>query len=900
MGEVFDRLKAALADRYAIEREIGAGGMATVYLARDLRHNRKVALKVLRPELAAVVGAERFLAEIRTTANLQHPHILPLFDSGETDGLVFYVMPFVEGESLEERLKEERQLSVEESVRIAERVAGALQYAHEHGVIHRDVKPANILLVRGEPLVADFGIALAVSSAGGGRLTETGLSLGTPHYMSPEQASGERAADARSDVYALGCVLYEMLVGEPPHAGPTAQAVLAKILTEDARRVRQVRHTVPPHVDAVVAKALERLPADRFGSAGELQRALNEPGFRHGPELDGVTRPPGARHRSGESMRLRGARLVPWAIAAMALIAVPFGVLLGRTPAPAPVTAAVIPLELRNPTDLPLNEVGPPVALSPDGSFIVYVGPDPEGSGTALWRRPLDRLEASPIEGTQNAQRPVIAPDGRAVYFKVRASNRTANVWRSVGPEGGLAQDGPPGGTVMRLLDDGRSVVPVWQPDGTPALRLLARGEFEPSGAARQLPAFDVAPDGGLAAWSIRRGLVDSIVVGPIEAPMSVRLAEGASPTFLDDRTLAFRGSDGALFVGRLNRERTGFEAPPIAMIPDVALAGDNSAIYAFARDGTLVYLPGGAAGTSSLTWVRPDGGEEPLSSGRSGVFGGVAVSPNGRRAAVWAGSLNASGDIWIEDLANGTRSPLTTGGVSSRPAWTPDGGRVGFWVSRASSAGAGSEVRMRVVDGDAPSEFVMSVAGDAGAGELQWSSDGRSLALRLTERGNRDIWVRGPSDTTLVPFAADPRAQERGPRFSPDGKWLAYVSDRSGRDEVYVDVVPRGGARIQVSAEGGREVVWARDGSRLFYRGPDGWMMSARLVPGNPPTVGARTKLFDATPYHTNEFYTSFDVAPDGRFLLIKLDARPTRADLVIIRGWVSQALARVEEAGR
>ncbi len=221
MSDPITRLNAALEGRYAIERELGEGGMATVYLAEDLKHHRNVALKVLKPELAAIVGAERFLAEIETTANLQHPHILPLFDSGEADSYVFYVMPYVEGESLREKLDREHQLSVDEAVRLTTAVAEALQAAHEQGVIHRDIKPANILLSRGSPLVADFGIALAVSAGGGDRLTETGLSIGTPHYMSPEQAAGESHIDARSDIYSLAALLYEMLAGEPPtRAGP--------------------------------------------------------------------------------------------------------------------------------------------------------------------------------------------------------------------------------------------------------------------------------------------------------------------------------------------------------------------------------------------------------------------------------------------------------------------------------------------------------------------------------------------------------------------------------------------------------------------------------------------------------------------------------------------------------
>jgi serine/threonine-protein kinase len=270
-----DQLNSALTGRYTIERGIGEGGMATVYLARDVRHNRKVALKVLKPDLGAVVGVERFLSEIEVTANLQHPNLLPLFDSGAEDGLLFYVMPFVEGETLRARLDREKQLPVEETVRLATAVASALDYAHRRGVIHRDLKPENILLHDGQPLVADFGIALAVSNAGGDRVTQTGLSLGTPRYMSPEQATGDRVIDARTDIYSLGAVTYEMLTGEPPHTGASSQAIIARVLTERPRGIRSSRPNVPMHVEATVERALEKLAADRFESAREFADALS-------------------------------------------------------------------------------------------------------------------------------------------------------------------------------------------------------------------------------------------------------------------------------------------------------------------------------------------------------------------------------------------------------------------------------------------------------------------------------------------------------------------------------------------------------------------------------------------------------------------------------------------------
>jgi tetratricopeptide (TPR) repeat protein len=267
------RLAAALAGRYRIERELGAGGMATVWLAQDLKHDRKVAIKVLHPHLAAVVGAERFLKEIKTTANLQHPHILALHDSGDADGLLFYVMPFVGGESLRQRITRDKQLPIADAVRITSEVASALDYAHRQGVIHRDIKPENILLHDGQALVADFGIALA-PSAGGSRLTETGMSMGTPLYMSPEQALGERQLDARSDIYAVGAMLYEMLTGAPPFTGPSAQAIVAKVITEKPVPPSRLRREIPAYVEDAVLTALQKEPANRFATAGALQSAL--------------------------------------------------------------------------------------------------------------------------------------------------------------------------------------------------------------------------------------------------------------------------------------------------------------------------------------------------------------------------------------------------------------------------------------------------------------------------------------------------------------------------------------------------------------------------------------------------------------------------------------------------
>lgn len=285
-------LTAALSDRYVIQREIGAGGMAVVYLAHDRKLERDVALKVLRPELGAVLGAERFLTEIKISARLDHPHILTLIDSGDADGLLYYVLPYVRGETLREKLNREHQLGLDEAIAITKQVASALDYAHRQGLVHRDIKPENILLQEGEAMLTDFGIALAVKEAGGNRLTQTGLSLGTPQYMSPEQATGDRGVDARSDVYSLASVLYEMLAGEPPVTGASAQAMIAKLMTERPTHVRVLRDTVPQGVDDAVMKALAKTPADRFATAEELARALDAAMMRTGTAAAATTMAP--------------------------------------------------------------------------------------------------------------------------------------------------------------------------------------------------------------------------------------------------------------------------------------------------------------------------------------------------------------------------------------------------------------------------------------------------------------------------------------------------------------------------------------------------------------------------------------------------------------------------------
>jgi tRNA A-37 threonylcarbamoyl transferase component Bud32 len=470
-----DRLATAIADRYRIEAELGQGGMATVYLAADVKHDRKVALKVLKPELAAVLGADRFVQEIKTTAALQHPHILPLFDSGSVDGFLYYVMPYVEGETLRAKLDREKQLGIDEAVKITTEVADALDYAHRHGIIHRDIKPENILLHDGRPIVADFGIALALSAAAGGRMTETGLSLGTPHYMSPEQATAEKEITARSDVYSLGCVLFEMLTGNPPHTGASAQQIIMKIVTEDAQDVTALRKSVPPHVAAALAKALEKLPADRFGSAAEFGSALADPHFAErnlAVARDSSARATGWKRR----FYLASGACALLGIAALFLVLNRGGAAIGA--------------------DMSVEQHGDPVAMSPDKRWvlsIVLTNPIqyrlyPTGAGQAV---PVNW----DLEATGSFD---FFPDGHHLFVCGNAPRKAPACYRSALDGSALESLLPDSVPEGRLRPDGEAVGYAWH--GAAWVRSLADGGTRHVSWPNAFAVLRWSPD-GTAIW---------------------------------------------------------------------------------------------------------------------------------------------------------------------------------------------------------------------------------------------------------------------------------------------------------------------------------------------------------------------------------------------------------------
>ena len=591
MADVTSQLREALRDRYRLERELGQGGMATVYLAHDLKHDRNVALKVLRPDLAAVLGRARFLAEIRLTAKLDHPHILTLIDSGESDGLLWYVVPFIRGESLRQKLQREKQLGVEDALAITKQVGGALEYAHQHGVIHRDLKPENILLHEGEAMLADFGIALAVKEAGGNRLTETGLSLGTPQYMSPEQATGDRQLDARSDVYSLGAVLYEMLAGEPPHTGATVQAVIAKLLTERPTGLKTVRDTVPEGVDTAVARALVKVPADRFSSAAAFVAALAH------NDLPTQQR----------SIRTKGAHGRRWAAAGALIVLGALGIVYLRRPKSRPAAPEYRRVQLTT-----SGEAHTPV-LSPDGSQVAYAARECPDDGACVWsivvRETATGAERPIIGGLSDASIRRWSPNGLWLLYETVSPGGTYTIPRI----GGSASRLGFGPADFLASGDTALVAAGWRADKTLWLRQFAIPSSQPSESiAIQVPrgalalnSMSVAPSGrwlalgwvditgaGMISLHNRTGaMVDSL---PMNRPQSLRWVSGSNGVLLQMMPRTGPPADAALVkvavdaaTGKLGVVDTLVIAPASGSWPNYDLSADGrSLIYALAREG--------------------------------------------------------------------------------------------------------------------------------------------------------------------------------------------------------------------------------------------------------------------------------------------------------------------------
>ncbi len=837
----FLALRAALANRYRLEREVGAGGMATVYLVQDIKHDRQVALKVLRPELAAVIGAQRFLQEIKTTANLQHPHILGLIDSGETEHQLWYVMPFVEGESLRDRITREKQLPVGDAVRLAIEVASALDYAHRRGVIHRDIKPENILLHEGRVLVADFGIALAASKAGASRMTETGMSLGTPQYMSPEQAMGEREITGRSDVYSLGCVLYEMLVGEPPFTGPTAQSIAAKVLTSEPAALTTQRKTIPASVEAAVLQALEKLPADRFGSAADFSAALQNPSFNSAA----------SRTTAAGQRRSWMPHWLPWTLTLGALGFLALDRLRQQPPPPPP---HVQRFDILLPDNAAwVDESGSGIALSPDGTLLAYTGQDSTAQRW-VYLRAMDRLAPVRIPGSESGGKPFFSPDGRWVGFIAQGIVK-APVTGGV-PER-LCPTGAGGGYVNETWLESNAVV--FADGSPPGLRQCsATGEVSTLLASDSTESFNFPnglPGDRGVLFTIRRGSVERLAVLDLRSH-SVKSLDlpGTDPRYVASGHVVYASPDGVIRAVGFDPKTLSISGEPVVIAEGVRIGSAGTAMMAVSRTGTIV-----AAGTTvtrrALELVDRSGRAERLYS-RLGEFLDPRFSPDGRRIAVSVGP-----DIWLLDRLQGALTRLSFDSTASRPVWSHDGRQVAY----VRQIGAKVDVRFVNADGSAPAESLLAMPG-FGLWEVLFAPDGHSLIVRTTGGpSNRDLW-RVQLDSARQPLALlRGPADEVSPTMSPDGRWLAYASNESGRYEVYVRSFPDLTGRYLVSLEGGTVPAWSPRGGELFYRsGPALWAAEVRTNPSFE--VLRRTVLFSNVDYVSDATHQGYDVTPDGQ----------------------------------
>jgi len=845
--------------------------MATVYLAQDLRHHRKVALKVLRPELAAVIGAERFLHEITTTANLQHPHILGLHDSGQVDGTVFYVMPFVEGESLRDRLTREKQLPVDDAVRIAREVAGALDYAHRHGVIHRDIKPENILLHDGSALVADFGIALAASRTGGSRMTETGMSLGTPHYMSPEQAMGERTLDARTDIYALGCVLYEMLSGEPPFTGPTAQAIVARVVTEEPRPLTLQRKTIPLHVEAATLAALAKLPADRFATAAEFADALTEGARATRQRVVPSTAQPSVHPSVRQSVLITGLALTailaawgwlrPGVKPEVARFAVEFG-------------------------DAYTDSDGEP-AISPDGRSFIYSSAD-----GALTLRRQGGLETTRIPGSANGWSPFFSPDGSTLGFMTGfpgdlklvtlASGAVTTIVRdSVISYGGSWSDD---GWIYYTAGLGRTLMRI-RPSGESA-ELVLRAESTRDEFALRAPF--VLPGGRqllLTIWR-QRGPPDIALLELGSASPRV-VTQGLKAWYLPSGHLIIARGNGSVAAVRFTPKSGDVKGQAVELIDGVKTNSGGIPFFAISASGTVLYSA--TQRTSRLVRVQPTGQVSLVDPSWIGELGWPSLSPDGSRLAV-SNLVGGRREVWVKALDTGPFFRVAAAGSQNyRPFWSRDGRSVGF----VSDLGGLSGLYQTAADGTGGVEPIAPSSRSIDEGT--WSGDGRWLIFRAGSGNARDILGLRPGvDSTPIPLVATD-AEEFSPSVSPDGRWLAYASDVSGQDEIFVRPFPDvSTGRLQVSVAGGTEPVWSSTGRELFYRSLDYGLVAATLEPGPPLRVQSRRVLFSTRGYHSDTRHVAYAVSLEGAFYFFQQADVPT-AQMVLIQNWITELEAKV-----
>jgi serine/threonine-protein kinase len=758
---------------------------------------------------------------------------------------------------------------VDEAVKIAREVADALDYAHRNDVLHRDIKPGNILLHDGRPVVADFGIAVAISAAGGGRMTETGLSLGTPHYMSPEQASADRDLNARSDVYSLGCVLYEMIAGQPPHTGPSAQSILVRILTESPRPLTEMRHTVPPHVAAVVAKSIEKLPADRFDTARDFMDALEDVGFTYTPAVREKTTAAAAVSAASAGASPTGRmRLFAGAIVLLAGLAA-WGWL--RPTPRAPVQR--FPLRVGD----FVNPGGTPFALSPDGATLAFTPED----GKIYWRA-LSALDAQAAPESDRSRSPFFSPDGRTIGYTTGPVNddRIRTLSLDGAPPRTLAGDHFPGaawgddgfvyyvdnpGAVYRVSDQGGDPEQLMPGDSSFRLRLP---QPLPGGRAVLLHTWDEDPQ--------------RVVALDLETRELQEIEEGTHARFAGGYLFWIR--EGTLFAAPFDPRILELTGQGMEVVDGVRPTLQGSFEYAISETGTLVYQTGGAGAEWASTrvgWLDDDGGVSLVDAIEGSTFADVdriSLSPDERYVAMEIGgeiqrnTAEQLLQIWILDLDQESATRLTFQGERNAvPRWMADGRTLAY----VSSQGEGPDgIWMQPFDRSGSDQLLFQAREPITDFDVPPTADLPLVVQTFGGRGvGTDLWLAIPGSGELQPFL-NTEFFEHGPRISPDGRWVAYVSNESGQWEVYLRSYPDVGRPWLISRNGGSNPLWSPSGDALYFETPEpnNRLMRARLALGDEVRLLEVEELFSTTGIETNPGGrpgASYDVSgEDGRIL--------------------------------
>ncbi len=880
--------------RYEILSPLGAGGMGEVYRARDTRLERTVAVKVLPTNMASSPEVrQRFEREARTISQLSHPHICALYDVGREGETEYLVMELLEGETLSDRLAR-GALPLEQTLRFGIEIADALDKAHRQGIVHRDLKPGNVMLTKSGVKLLDFGLAKAMAPVTPpGSLTalptrqgftQEGTILGTFQYMAPEQLEGKEA-DGRTDIFAFGAVLYEMATGRKAFSGASQASLISAIMQNDPAPISSIQPMSPPALDRIVKKCLAKDPEDRWQNAADLGSELKwigESGSQVGAPAVVV-----ARRKISQGLSWGSAVLL---FAVALFFAVGY---FRRSPvAERDVRASILAPEKATFRFFG-SSAGPP-ALSPDGRLLAFVATTSDGTDL-IWIRPLNALSAQPLAGTEGATHPFWSADSRFIGFFA---------------DGKLKKIDPSGGPAQTLCDAAQGRGGTWNREGTILFAPTANDAIyrisSSGGTATRLTRFDPSrheeshrwpyflPDGRHFLFFVRttrRG--NGIYLGSLESGEEKFIVPASS-------NMAYAPSFAGSPEGLLLFEREGnlmaqpFEAPgfrttgePFPIAEKVArYEPTNSAIFSVSQTGVLAYWTGTAGAGQQLSWFDRVG-KSLGSVGAPGTYNLPRISPDGTRVAF---SLfdprTASADIWIEEIPRGVRTRFTFAPRgSSSPVWSSDGARIAF----LSGPKGANDLYQKPATGSGGEEILLESNEDKSP--TDWSTDGRFIAFQnLAAKSNTklDLWILSVSDHKARPFLQTPFNEGWG-CFSPDGRWLAYVSDESGRYQVYVQPFPGPGGKWQISTAGGSQPVWRRDGKELFFIAPDYKLMAVEVVTGGTAFAAGTPRALFQTRAATL-VVRAYDVSPDGqRFLINSLIGDPTSSPITLVLNWTA-----------